>query len=266
MRSEGRGPSRSCRSLSRPLLDGKRPHQMSRGATSLATTLVQGAVARTRAAQRPAPSLFHYPGLTAQPFWDPSRFKWSRALADCTPAILAEYDALISSRSPSDYDIADGEHTLHNGDWAWHSLVTKGVVQSRLATACPNTYEALLGTVGRDLLTGGVPFAYSFFSTLRAGASIAPHFGPSNTRLRVHLPLRVPSSDPLRCGIAVGGKVAAWVSASLKKEARHEVLLRGGARPSPCFSCASAARWQRGWSASLSSLTTASSTQRTTAQ
>ncbi len=35
----------------------------------------------------------------------------------------------------------------------------------------------------------GIPFAYSFFSTLAPGSTIAPHYGASNLKLRCHLPL-----------------------------------------------------------------------------
>lgn len=179
---------------------------------ALATTLIQGAVARTRAAQRPAPSMFIYPGLTARPFWDAAQFPWAAALAARAPAILAEYDALRAANATSDYSVAEGEATLHAGDWAWQTLIAKGRVQPHHAASCPAALSALLGDVGADLLRDEVPFAYAFFSTLAPGASIAPHYGPSNIRLRVHLPLHVPpQAEPDSCGITVAGETRAWV-------------------------------------------------------
>ena len=52
--------------------------------------------------------------------------------------------------------------------------------------ACPTTAGVL-----REIpnLMTGIPFAYSFFSTLAPGSTIAPHFGASNLKLRCHLPL-----------------------------------------------------------------------------
>ena len=47
----------------------------------------------------------------------------------------------------------------------------------------------------------GTPFSFSFFSTLHAQSVIAPHSGPSNLRLRCHLPLIVP-----KAGGTAGGK------------------------------------------------------------
>ena len=38
----------------------------------------------------------------------------------------------------------------------------------------------------------GTPFSYTFFSTMPAGTQIAPHYGPCNLKLRLHLPLFVP--------------------------------------------------------------------------
>ena len=45
------------------------------------------------------------------------------------------------------------------------------------------------------------------YSTLSGGASIEPHCGPMNLRLRVHVPLRVPDGE---CGLMVGGEAMDW--------------------------------------------------------
>ena len=39
----------------------------------------------------------------------------------------------------------------------------------------------------------GTPFGFCFFSTLHGKSSIKPHSGPMNLRLRLHLPLMVPT-------------------------------------------------------------------------
>lgn len=41
----------------------------------------------------------------------------------------------------------------------------------------------------------GTPFSFCFFSTLHGQSSIKAHSGPMNLRLRMHLPLIVPSKD-----------------------------------------------------------------------
>ena len=171
-----------------------------------AAALVRGALVRTTAAHRPAPSLLTYPGLTSRPFWDVSAFPAVRAIVDSVDVVRAEY-ARAASALASDYIVADGEHKLHAGSWSWRSFVTKGRVQPHLAALCPETARLLLQP---DLMADGVPFAYAFFSTLAGGASIAPHHGPSNLRLRVHVPLVVPSSDPDVCGLSVAGEARPW--------------------------------------------------------
>jgi len=78
----------------------------------------------------------------------------------------------------------------------------------------------------------GIPFAYSFFSTLAPGSTIAPHFGASNLKLRCHLPLycehttrlkaclhlnknarcvfAAPQDNPTECALRVAGVAQPW--------------------------------------------------------
>jgi aspartyl/asparaginyl beta-hydroxylase (cupin superfamily) len=50
-----------------------------------------------------------------------------------------------------------------------------------------------------------------FFSRLRPGAHIPPHFGVANNRLTIHLPLIVPDD----CSIRVGSGIHAWRTGEL---------------------------------------------------
>jgi len=66
-------------------------------------------------------------------------------------------------------------------------------------------------------LFDGTPFGYAFFSTLHAHSKINAHTAPMNLRLRLHLPLIVPTkaegeeeeSRPA-CGIRVGNITRRW--------------------------------------------------------
>ena len=171
-------------------------------------TLVRSALLRTAGTSvaRPFPTLFTVPGLAARPFWDVDDIPLVGRVVAAIDDIRVEY-ANAARHAPNDYQTTDGEHKLHRGNWAWRSIVTKGVLQPAMTTLCPKTAAALLHP---DLLVDSVPFAYAFFSTLHAGAEIAPHYGPSNIRLRVHIPLEVPSVDANVCGLSVGGHVRAW--------------------------------------------------------
>lgn len=159
-------------------------------------------------AYRPQPSLFSYPGLRSQAWWDPSS-----VASDIAP-LLANVDAIReeyvrwSASSASDYVPKADEHTLHEGSWDWRSAVLKGRLQAPFQVACPIT-SGLLQRVP-NLLAQDVPFAYAFFSTLRGGARIAPHYGPTNLRLRVHIPLVLPASPAADLGLRVAGQTRRW--------------------------------------------------------
>jgi len=155
------------------------------------STIVRTGMCRTNAAQRPAPSIFIYPGLTAKPIWKIEDVMNSTTLSRFQESIHhmeQEYEA-ISQKIESDYIIKQDEHTLHQGQWAWHSFISKGKIQHPFQLLCPIT-SSLLQSLP-NLLTG-VPFAYSFFSNLKPNTHINPHYGPCNIRLRIHYPLKVP--------------------------------------------------------------------------
>lgn len=167
-------------------------------------TLIKSAICKTSVRPRPQPSLFVFPGLGAKPVHDPRDFPQLAALEDNYEAIKEEYLALRRAKLPSDFDTSKDEHRLHEGRWDWNSYVLKGVRQAQFAAMCPRTVE-ILESVPRFMT--GTPFSFAFFSTLSAGATIAPHTAPCNIRLRVHFPLTVPKGD---CGLEVGGKRLTW--------------------------------------------------------
>ena len=194
----------------------------------MSATLLKFGLLRTSCkTQRPSPTLFCMPGLTARPNWGGAmgmRAAGHSELADAieqlearTGDITDEYDALrAGGASASDYDDANNDaHKLHEGDWSWNSYITKGVRQAAFAVACPRTSDALEG-LPRLML--GVPFGFGFFSTLHAGSAIAAHSSTMNLRLRLHLPLCVPApaphaaaaAGPAACAMRVAGDEVQW--------------------------------------------------------
>lgn len=164
-----------------------------------------------RSSQRPFPSLFSVPGLSARPWWSAEDALGAAGLArllEAAPAIAAEA-AAARAALPDDYLRSPRESTLHEGAWEWRSLVSRGALQPAAVAACPATAATLQRLP--PLLLSHVPFAYAFFSTLAPGASIAPHHGPSNIRLRVHLPLSVPPGGADAAALTVAGEARAWV-------------------------------------------------------
>ncbi|CAM9486207.1 unnamed protein product [Ascophyllum nodosum] len=156
--------------------------------------------------------MFYFPGLSSSPWHNPATLGWCQELERNASAIRAEYEELVHTRkTASDYDVGGnnkGEHNkLHSGRWDWHSYVLKGRRQAAFREHCPLTASLLDGITDHMV---GTPFSFSFFSTLHGGSSIAAHTAPCNLRLRCHLPLVVPSSDPEKCGMRVGGEIRPW--------------------------------------------------------
>ena len=56
-----------------------------------------------------------------------------------------------------------------------------------------------------------IPFSFSFFSTLKGHSSISSHFGPTNLRLRLHIPLFVPSNATSdSCALVLAREKKTW--------------------------------------------------------
>mmetsp|Transcript_31904 Transcript_31904/g.61389 ORF Transcript_31904/g.61389 Transcript_31904/m.61389 type:complete len:251 (+) Transcript_31904:141-893(+) len=185
---------------------------MSNLSTVARAQLALARVCRVPGANRPAPSLFFYPGLTAKPWYErdsPQFASWVRKLEESTAAIAREYDHLRELGRPSDYQPEGSDHDagLHKGgEWSWQSLIDRGQVQQEVWKQCPETASALQAVPG--LCLGNMPFAFTFFSTLKPGCRITAHHSPCNLRVRVHLPLVVPEKGS--CGIRVGNEVREW--------------------------------------------------------
>lgn len=193
------------------------------------STVVQGpSLLTSTGVHRPNPSLFQLPGLRSLPFWtkdnvvaykDPTVSKIIQHVESNADAIAQEYLAAVMGVNRKnaneilepDYDLGGSkgnEHgdALHEGQWDWHSYILKGVKQPKFEDVCPVT-SACLKSFGSNLFSS-TPFSFAFFSTLQPGASIKAHSGPMNLRLRVHLPLIIPTSGD--CGIRCGGQERRW--------------------------------------------------------
>jgi hypothetical protein len=202
--------------------------------------VVQGPNLLRTPVARPNPSLMLLPGLRSLPFWtsssaDPT--SGGRVIAYGDPivtrvvdhlehhvdAIRDEYKRVAATKPRSDYEATDMGTQLHRGTWEWHSYMTKGSVQGSFCHDFPATakiLQALRGDPGDHVLFEGTPFGFSFLSTLHANSSIQAHTSAMNLRLRVHLPLIVPTTttndkdnnDTIDCGIRVGNLQRPWTN------------------------------------------------------
>jgi hypothetical protein len=172
-----------------------------------------------RAAHREAvdlgvwPSLWQRPGVTvrapndgpplrATPWWD---------LADLPPPLSAAVTTLSSHLALM---VDEGVHLLRahgvdgtvfldesegitlSGRWLELVLFERGLRSIRGCTAAPEVCRAV-----QPLLVGGhiarLPGSQIKLSAVSCDAAVVPHTGPTNGRLRLHVPLHVPDADHL---------------------------------------------------------------------
>jgi beta-hydroxylase len=125
-------------------------------------------------------------------FLDPHEFPFTAMLEARWPEIRREFDQL------SPQQLAPWpEKNLYDHGWEVFGLWAMG---QRLAANCrlsPRTAESVEAIPG--LTTAG-------FSLLAPGAHIRPHVGYTDSVLRCHLGVVVPT----RCGLQVGGQTRVW--------------------------------------------------------
>jgi len=213
--------------------------------------VVQGPSLLRTPAPRPHPTLMFLPGLRSLPFWtsearpnpnnpnepprrriaynDPSVTKVVQLLESNAETIREEY-LRVAPSLPSDYDgLQDHagasnkeskDSTLHDGDWDWHTYLSKGNVQGDFVLKFPETSrilnDGLRGEENNYQLFEGTPFGFVFFSNLGGGAKIEAHNAPANLRLRIHLPIVVkdngtnPETGLPKCGIRVATSIRSY--------------------------------------------------------
>ena len=156
------------------------------------------------------PQFFFLPSLPSTPYFPRETLAWSAELEAVAPEILAEYEAAVAAG-------ATGQPYVHaasgmgpawetlKGQDAWHSihLYKDGEAQGDAEEQFPRTLAAVDKTP--IVKANGKPLEV-FFSVLKPGTHIPPHFGLANSRLTVHLPLIVPSN----CAIRVGNQIHSW--------------------------------------------------------
>lgn len=143
------------------------------------------------------PNLSFYPGLRAQPFHDARRFAIVPRLEAAVPEILRELGALEDAAFHE-----ESEPIARRGSWEVLMLFERGRKHEENCARAPVATQIVEAGATVRTLAG-----LTYFSRLAAGAQIAPHRGPTNLRLRCHLPLEIPEGD---CALRVGGETRTW--------------------------------------------------------
>ena len=143
--------------------------------------------------------------LRAQPVWDAAAAEWLRPFEENFDAIRDELLALRSQRGFQPLKIPtwasknnslkspDGAGNVSHdaGDWNVFYLYLHEVQFPENLSRCPVTARLL-----KEL--GTRSYVHAFFSALTPGTHIIKHHGPTNKKLRVHLPIVGADGSELR--------------------------------------------------------------------
>lgn len=140
------------------------------------------------------PHFFYIPALKPQPVFDLNATPWSQKLCGATNLLVQELNNYLLHRRGEVVPYLDKSHASNTSfkplagstNWGAIHLYQDGKLNQDTARYFPETLKALLTAplYGLDQH----PFEV-FFSLLKPGQSIPPHYGLSNHSLTVHLPL-----------------------------------------------------------------------------
>jgi aspartyl/asparaginyl beta-hydroxylase (cupin superfamily) len=154
------------------------------------------------------PSLFYMPDLPAMPVTPREWLPWAADVEARTAEVREEYLAAVAAGiAHAPYVEAHTRAPIWRalrGNPDWSSLhLYKVTEETPFARLFPKTLAAL--EAADVVRVEGRPVEL-FFSRLKPGTHIPPHFGAANNRITVHLPLVVPGD----CEIRIGGRRHAW--------------------------------------------------------
>lgn len=162
---------------------------------------------------RPRPRFLYFPDLPQSPYLDPYLQPWAEPLRAAYPQIKAEALQLLTEgvALPGYLDLKDSQQLQkflagQDAEPSWEAFFfyRRGKRYDDNHARCPHT-SALLESIELCRIDGQAPEIC--FSVLRAGTHILPHYGVTNTRVVMHLPLVVPPDCALNI---VGVGAHAW--------------------------------------------------------
>ena len=165
------------------------------------------------------PMLHFYPGLRVEPWYDPATFPIVADLERLAPQIAAEAKQFDASSFQD-----EAEEIGREGRWGVLFFLEMGRRNEANLAKCPALRWIL--DHHRTLTTHA---GLMYLSCLDPKSRVAPHYGPTNVRLRCHLGLEVPRG----CGIRVGGITGRWEEGKclvFDDSFRHDVWNESDAR------------------------------------
>ena len=138
------------------------------------------------------------PGLRSQPWWNDCEFPFVSELEANWELIAGElFDLMLSGSLRLHPQCFGGPRTqIADGDWNIFELWSFGLLNERNAIEAPRTVK-LLASIPE---LRGHPRGLIYFSILNPHVHVSPHCGPTNSRIRIHLGLKVPEGATIRVG------------------------------------------------------------------
>jgi len=144
------------------------------------------------------------PGLTATPWWDNKSFPWMKEIEANYEVIKQELLNLKNQKGFQPYrgpswvskiKAKDGVGTVStdSGDWNVFYLFLHDMKFTENCKKCPKTVEIIEKYFPRQ-------YNHAFFSAVTPGTHIMKHNGPTNKKLRFHMPLIGVEGSKLRVG------------------------------------------------------------------
>lgn len=162
------------------------------------------------------PHVFYIPDLAAVPIWEKSSLNWASELEAQYAVIRAEFNSVVDQMDTlarpyldSHFStVGDFDELAGKENWTALDIYREGGLSPWAKKHFPKTIEILkeLPLAARGEMPDEV-----FFSILKPGQSIPPHYGLSNHSLTCHLGIDVPNA----CTLSVGSQTYQWQEAEL---------------------------------------------------
>lgn len=195
-----RGRVEIYQALMQPLLDRFGKDDLQR--VDLCVRGVLGFENLKDAGKKQKPTFMYFPGLPETPVFDRNLFPWFELLENRFEAIRDEAEKVIAQRNGFSPFLNLGQSDKlsdylggQEPNWDAYFFYRHGEKFEQHHAACPDTSAALESL---PLVRIAEHAPEICFSMLTAGTHILPHYGTSNIRSVVHLPLIVPEDCALK--------------------------------------------------------------------
>ena len=145
------------------------------------------------------PTVFYLYGLSCNPWHDYFSEQLTSLLSSVNfEVIKSEFNQIRCNTSEGWF-----KNSTSEGEWLVYQLINQGKKVESNCNKCPKTVQIVESV---EPVMKECSFGNALFSVLQAGTHITAHYGPTNCRIRCHLPLFVPDS----CRLCVNGQQRRW--------------------------------------------------------